>query len=109
MSKLHIGQVNSSCERFMKTMQLGDAFEVLTFKKDRGFRVAKSTDNTFEIMQFGYIEQVTIGDIADVKKVIKKALKVEFPRSNMAWVNHYDNVELVSDISPKLQPQYSLF
>jgi hypothetical protein len=44
-----------------------------------------------------------------LKKVIKKALKVEFPRSNMAWVNHYDNVELVSDISPKLQPQYSLF
>ncbi|CAG23373.1 hypothetical protein [Photobacterium profundum] len=109
MSKLHIGQVKSSCERFMKAMQLGDAFEVLTFKRDRGFRVVKSTNDKFKIMQFGYIEQVTIGDIADVKKVIKKALKVEFPRSNMAWVNHYDNVELINDTSPKLQPQYSLF
>ncbi|EAS45857.1 hypothetical protein C9J48_05870 [Photobacterium profundum] len=107
MSKLHIGQVKSSCERFMKTMQLGDVFEVLTFKKDRGFRVAKSTNDKFEIMQFGYIEKVIIGDVAEVGKVIKKALKVEFPRSNMAWIYHHNNVESTNDIVP--DPQYSLF
>jgi hypothetical protein len=109
MSKLHIGQVKSSCERFMKTMQLGDAFEVLTFKRDRGFRVAKCTDDKFEIMQFGYIEQVIIGNISDIKKVIKKTLKVEFPRSNMAWVNHYTNIESINKISQKCQSQYNLF
>ncbi len=107
MSKLHIGQVKSSCERFMKTMQLGDVFEVLTFKKDRGFRVDKSTNDTFKIMQFGYKEEVIIGDITEVGKVIKKALKVEFPRSNMAWIYHHNNIESTNDIRSSLQ--YNLF
>lgn len=50
MSKLHISQVESGCERFLKSMQIGNAFEVLTFKKDRGFKVLKqsSTDYVFK-------------------------------------------------------------
>ena len=68
MSKLHIYQVESGCERFLKSMQIGDAFEVLTFKKDRGFKVLKHSSTDYVFKQFGYIVLNIKTDSSALKK-----------------------------------------
>lgn len=109
MSKLHISQVESGCERFLKSMQIGDAFEVLTFKKDRGFKVLKQSSTDYVFKQFGYIEQNIISESSTLKKHIKKAIKIEFPRSNIAWIEHFHGVDSIDELSKKQQTQYHLF
>ncbi|WP_318440469.1 hypothetical protein [Photobacterium leiognathi] len=109
MSKIHISHVEVSCERFIKTMTIGDAFEVLTFKKDRGFCVLKQSEAEYSFKQFGYIDQMITVDANALKKKIKKAVKVEFPRSNIAWVEHFQQVDSIDDLKRHGQAQYHLF
>ncbi|WP_318454343.1 hypothetical protein [Photobacterium leiognathi] len=78
MSKIHISHVEVSCERFIKTMTIGDAFEVLTFKKDRGFCVLKQSEAEYSFKQFGYSDQMITVDANALKKHIKKPLKLNF-------------------------------
>ncbi|EAR56729.1 hypothetical protein SKA34_12585 [Photobacterium sp. SKA34] len=109
MSKLHISQVESGCERFLKLMQIGDAFEVLTFKKDRGFKVLKHSSTDYVFKQFGYMDKNIITESSVLKKHIKKAIKTEFPRSNMAWIEHFYGVDSIDKLSKNRQTQYHLF
>ncbi|KPA50924.1 hypothetical protein VT25_18855 [Photobacterium leiognathi subsp. mandapamensis] len=109
MSKIHISHVEVSCERFLKSMNIGDAFEVLTFKKDRGFCILKSLEAEFCFKQFGYIDQRVTLELSALKKYIKKAIKVEFPRSNIAWLEHFQQVDSIDDLKRNGQAQYHLF
>ncbi|WP_230625854.1 hypothetical protein [Photobacterium leiognathi] len=95
MSKIHISHVEVSCERFIKTMTIGDAFEVLTFKKDRGFCVLKQSEAEYSFKQFGYIDHMITVDANALKKTDKKKpLKLNFHEAILLGLSIFNRLIL---------------
>ena len=90
-------------------MDIKEAIEIKTFKKDRGLLLYRSGIDQFTFIQFGFDNRTVIGDATKMKKTFKKALQKEFPRSNKAWVDHLVGVESPLDIQPHHKPQMALF
>lgn len=109
MALIPMGQVIHKIEYQLKNMAIQEAIEVKTYKKDRGFILHRSSEQEFTLVQFGYQNQTITTVKNEIKKACKKALKVEFPRSNQAWVQYYQGVEDPTNIKPHHQQQMALF
>ena len=68
----------------LKQLPAGATLELLTFKRDRGVRIAKVADNEFSTTEFGYRDETADTDLKGLKKLLKTVVKREFPRSNKA-------------------------
>ncbi|ABZ75783.1 conserved hypothetical protein [Shewanella halifaxensis HAW-EB4] len=106
---IHISQVAPLIDRQFKQLLPKEAVQFKTYKKDRGFLIYCIDPSRFEIVETGFSNTSSVGDMASIKKQAHKALKREFPRSNMVWVTYYKNVDSPSHIDDSNSHQGSLF
>ena len=109
MAKVHISQLFHTFQRALPTMVAGEAIEARTFKKDRGIVVLKQDDDLFVFNQFGFDNKTLTLDNVNLLKQLKKSIAKEFPRSNMAWIVHFDGVPSIEVLSADYYSQPSLF
>ena len=91
-----------------KSMPEKEAMEVKTYKKDRGFILYRKSADIFVLIGFGYENYQIENTQHEVSKELKKLIKREFPRSNRAWVQYFQNVDNSNNLRNK-QPQMDLF
>ncbi|RJX72969.1 hypothetical protein DZ860_07405 [Vibrio sinensis] len=106
---IHISQVAPLIDRQLKLLQPKDAIQFKTYKKDRGFLIYCIDPAHFQIVETGFTNTSLITDVVSIKKYAHKALKREFPRSNMVWVTHHSNVDSPFNINDSNSQQGSLF
>lgn len=109
MAKVHISQLHHTFQRALTDMVAGEAIEARTFKKDRGIVVLKQDGDHFIFKQFGFDNKTCVFDSMSLLKQLKKAIAKEFPRSNMAWIAHFEDVTSIETLSAEHNPQPSLF
>jgi hypothetical protein len=71
----------------LKKLPVGHGLELLTYKRDRGLRVRRIGEDRFAATEFGFRAETVETDLKGMKRVVKSALKQEFPRSNKVRVN----------------------
>ncbi|MEC6830560.1 hypothetical protein VXS06_02130 [Photobacterium toruni] len=109
MAKVHISQLFQTFQRALPTMVAGEAIEARTFKKDRGIVVLKQDAEHFVFNQFGFDNQTMIFNSVSLLKQLKKSIAKEFPRSNMAWIVHFDGVSSIEALNADNHSQPGLF
>lgn len=65
----------------------GHCLELLTYKKDRSISIVKKFDEKLLVIQKGYEQQRFEISADKLRKLVKKLLKKEFPRSNKAHIS----------------------
>ncbi|BDM65975.1 hypothetical protein NFHSH190041_34270 [Shewanella sp. NFH-SH190041] len=106
---IHISNILPLIATELDNMQPKDAMQFRTYKKDRGFIIYCLAPNQFQLLETGFIHGSYLGDLSATQKMAKKVLKKEFPRSNMVWVDHYQQVENPQAIDAHHARQGSLF
>lgn len=109
MSKVHISQLFYTFQRALSVMVVGEAIEARTFKKDRGILVLKLDAKNFVFKQFGFDSQTLTLNNVSLLKQLKKSIIKEFPRSNMAWIVHFEGVTSLESLTVAHHPQQCLF
>ncbi|PSU19371.1 hypothetical protein [Photobacterium kishitanii] len=109
MAKVHISQLFHTFQRALPVMVTGEAIEARTFKKDRGIVVLKQDVDHFVFNQFGFDNKTLTLDSTSLLKQLKKSIAKEFPRSNMAWIVHFDGVASIEALGSDYHSQPSLF
>ncbi|SMY16185.1 hypothetical protein [Photobacterium aquimaris] len=109
MAKVHISQLHHTFQRALTDMVAGEAIEARTFKKDRGIAVLKQDVDHFIYKQFGFDNKTLALDSVSLLKLLKKAIAKEFPRSNMAWIVHFEGVTSIETLTADHSSQPSLF
>lgn len=109
MAKVHISQLSQTVQRALSTLAVGEAIEARTFKKDRGITVLKQDHNHFVFKQFGYDNKTIVLDENNVLKQLKKAIPKEFPRSNIAWITYFNDIDAIESLGIESYSQPSLF
>ena len=106
---IHISQVLTLVEKQLKSLQPKEAVNFKTYKKDRGFVLYCLDYAQFQIIETGYHNHTSTGDVASTRKHVKKVLKREFPRSNKVWVECHQVVDEASNINSSHSSQMPLF
>jgi hypothetical protein len=68
--------------RRFRTMDSGDALELLTWKRDRSLLLVKRSEDEILIQERGYEIKDHRVSLSKLKKILKILLKREFPRSH---------------------------
>ncbi|WP_297482772.1 hypothetical protein [uncultured Photobacterium sp.] len=109
MAKVHISQLFHTFRRELPIMVAGEAIEARTFKKDRGIVVLKQDTDHFVFNQFGFDNQTLTLNSVGLLKQLKKSIVKEFPRSNMAWIVHFEGVTSLELLTVDHHSQQCLF
>lgn len=96
---IHISQVIPMIERELKRLAIQDAIQFKTYKKDRGFLLYRLDETHYQLVENGFQNDTITGSLPHIQKQAHKALKREFPRSNMVWVSHYSSLASPFDLS----------
>lgn len=72
----------------LKGLNEGDRIELLTYKKDRKVSILKYGDHLYRVEEDGF-EKKTFDEIgeAQLPKLLKQLQRIEFPRSNIFFMN----------------------
>ncbi|HAS8520167.1 TPA: hypothetical protein I7750_21580 [Vibrio vulnificus] len=106
---IHISQVLTIVDRQLKHMKPKEAVQFKTYKQDRGFLIYCVDNSVFQLIETGCNNQSSIGDARETRRLVKKSLKREFPRSNKVWVEYFHSVDNPSNISHLNSHQIPLF
>jgi len=68
--------------RFLKKRQFAQALALLSYKRDRGLVIVCTTENEYEVREFGFVNQKTMVPRERLGRVLKTIMKREFPRSH---------------------------
>ena len=68
--------------RILEKMHVGDRLQLLTWKGDRSLLFEKQSTEDILIIERGFVVAEQVVPFAKVKKMVKKLLKREFPRSH---------------------------
>ena len=96
MNRLSMAKLLKEFDRQARTLNIDEGFIAKTFKKDRSVFLIRETDDLFAVIQDGFTHQVYRGSFAQIKSDLHRAVKEEFPRSNMAWIKHYNQLPRTS-------------
>ncbi|BFH72656.1 hypothetical protein SJAV_06000 [Sulfurisphaera javensis] len=77
--KLVYGQVTK--------LEKGKKLRVESFKGDRWLEITKIDENTFEINEHGFNNNVYKTNLKELKKLLKELIEEEFPRSHQLRVS----------------------
>ena len=62
-------------------LRTGQGLDLRTYKRDRSVAVVRRGPDTFEIREDGFERKTHVSDLKGLKRLLKKLLKREFPRS----------------------------
>ncbi|NDV27855.1 hypothetical protein [Desulfovibrio sp. JC010] len=68
--------------RKLKKLPVGRGLDLRTYKRDRSVVILRTAEDDFEVIEDGFDQQRFSEDFKGLKKLLKKLLKREFPRSN---------------------------
>lgn len=72
--------------RKLRKLPVGKGLDLRTYKRDRSVVILRKTDDLFSVRQDGFTKDTFSTDFKGLKKLLKKLLKQEFPRSNKVRV-----------------------
>lgn len=87
MSRFPINRFTKTPVEKSRKLNLGDKIVLLTFKKDRKIEIQKKDEHIYDVMEDGF-ETKLFADVEDIKleKLLKQLQQIEFPRSNMFFL-----------------------
>lgn len=68
--------------RKLKKIPLGSGLDLRTYKRDRSVVILRKGIDEFFVVEDGFSKESFSEDFKGLKKLLKKLLKREFPRSN---------------------------
>lgn len=68
--------------RKLKKISVGRGLDLRTYKRDRSVVIIRTEEDLFSVIESGFEEERFSSDFKGLKKILKKLLKREFPRSN---------------------------
>lgn len=81
MALVNIDNIILDTVRNLKNMPVNGGLELMSYKRNRTIAVIRLDQDTFQVQQKGYVEQTLTVPADGLQKVLKKAVKKEFPRS----------------------------
>lgn len=76
--------------RKLKKIQIGCGLDLRTYKRDRSVIITRTGGDSFSVIEDVFFKENYSTDFKGLKKIIKKLLKREFPRSNKIRVYEID-------------------
>ncbi len=64
----------------------GTAIEIQSYKRNRSIRIIKNDEKSFFILEKGFWEEEFEVEKEGLRKLLKRLIKREFPRSHKLWV-----------------------
>ncbi|MGI2258044.1 hypothetical protein [Shewanella sp. GXUN23E] len=104
-----ISQVLPLVDKHLKHMAANEAVRFKTYKKDRSILIYCRAMGEFSLIEQGFHHHTCTGDRHSILKQTKKALQREFPRSNTAWVEYFEQVDDPFNLTSAHNRQASLF
>lgn len=98
---MNFSQVLPLIERRLKDMQPKEAVEFKTYKKDRSLLLYLGDNEQFQLIERGFENEDYSGDARNIMKQVIKSLRIEFPRSNKAWVYYYRDLDSPLELKTK--------
>ncbi|WP_031482807.1 hypothetical protein [Maridesulfovibrio frigidus] len=80
--------------RKLKKTQVGRGLDMRTYKRDRSLVIMRTGDDSFSVAQDGFAKERFATDFKGLKKLLKKLVKQEFPRSNKIRIYEIDGDDL---------------
>jgi len=65
----------------LKKTDAGAGLEILTYKRNRGVSILKTSGEAYKIIERGYLEQEIEVPARQLSRLLKSIMKREFPRS----------------------------
>ena len=59
----------------------GHCIDLRTYKRNRGLVIGRAGKDSFQVAEFGYVEECFTSDLKGMRKLLKTLFKREFPRS----------------------------
>jgi len=70
-------------EKRVNSLPVGHYLDIRTYKRNRKVYVVKLSEEEYKVLEDGYYQkEYEVKGIKELKKLFKKLLKVEFPRSH---------------------------
>lgn len=66
----------------IKKITVGHGLDLRTYKRDRSVLIMRTAVDSFSVIEDGFDKEHFSADIKALKKLLKKLVKREFPRSN---------------------------
>lgn len=87
MSRLNIKDYKKYINKEIIKLEIGGKIDFFTFKKDRKITIFKVSEEKYKIVEDGFkqreFEEI---DKIQVEKTMEKLRKIEFPRSNILFI-----------------------
>ncbi|WP_035075554.1 hypothetical protein [Maridesulfovibrio zosterae] len=74
----------------LKKIPVGRGLDLRTYKRDRSVIIMHTNEDLFSVIEDGFEKEQFSTDLKGMKKLLKKLLKREFPRSNKIRVYEID-------------------
>ncbi|NPA95882.1 MAG: hypothetical protein GXO58_10705 [Thermodesulfobacteria bacterium] len=68
--------------RSLKNIHSPEAIALLSYKRDRGLVICCRAEDEYELREFGFVNQKTVVQRERLGRMLKTAIKREFPRSH---------------------------
>lgn len=81
MALLNLESIQKRLTEAIAKLAVGEGFELLSYKRNRGIAVIKHSDNLFWVRERGYDEQERLLNEDELQSFLKQVVKKEFPRS----------------------------
>lgn len=65
----------------LKKLPLGHAIDLRTYKRNRSVVIARTGEDEFDVVERGFYEERFLTSLGKMKKLLKRLMKKEFPRS----------------------------
>ena len=86
----------------LKKTPAGHGVEVLSYKRNRGISIIKKRESMFYVREHGYSEETWHIEEKRLAKILKSAMKREFPRSRKLRIYHLSGMEEMNRPMKKL-------
>ncbi|MEM0157400.1 MAG: hypothetical protein QXN26_04970 [Thermoplasmataceae archaeon] len=74
-------------EQRVKQIGPGDTLKVESFKRDRWVQFTRNGDDTYSIVEHGFVSESTTVNSTDLRGEIRRLVDAEFPRSNQLRIH----------------------
>ncbi len=102
MALINLDAVFQECLRYMRTCPANSGVELMSYKRNRTIAVTSLGNDTFILLETGYIEGESELAFNELQKELKKAMKREFPRSRKVRLVKFDDPAQLTRLHQKI-------
>lgn len=102
MALVNLDTVLVECIRYIKSCPANSGMELMSYKRNRTIAITSLGHKKFLLIEKGYTEDEYEVDIAELPKILKKAMKREFPRSRKVRLVKFDDPTQLTRLHQKI-------